>query len=170
MSRLKTSKTLFKSYGFSKLKKKNEDYEVLINSDLRQKEELKVLKKKIEGLEDEVKRKVNEIGEMKMVNDQCTKKISVYRNIFSDLDVKVLHLEKLGNELMGSGVRPAIWRFLSVTESSRLPPPPGFEEIVPKPKKLTKSKLLEIIVIDDDDDDEHDLINICSSKRKRVSG
>ncbi|GJZ99338.1 telomere repeat-binding factor 4-like protein [Tanacetum coccineum] len=86
-----------------KLKKKNEDYEVLIHSDSRHKEELKVLKKKIEGLEDEVKRKVNNIGEMKMMNDQCIKKISVYRNIFPDLDVKVLCLEKLGNELMGSG-------------------------------------------------------------------
>lgn len=53
-----------------------------------------------------------------------------------------------------------------MTESSRLPPPPGFEEIVPKPKKIRESKLVEIIQIEDDDDDDHDLINI--SKRKRV--
>lgn len=87
-----------------KLTKKREDYDqALIHSDLRHKEEIQVLKKKIEGLEDEVKKKVDDIDEMKKVNDQYTKKIRVNRNMFLDYDVRVLNLEKLGNELKGSG-------------------------------------------------------------------
>ncbi|PWA83899.1 hypothetical protein CTI12_AA163360 [Artemisia annua] len=85
-----------------KLTKKEMDYEALRKKQNETDKHNESLKKKIEGLEDELKKKVNDFDEMKKVNDQDRKKIRAYEKMVLDYDVKFSSLEKLGNELMGS--------------------------------------------------------------------
>ncbi|KAI3812784.1 hypothetical protein L1987_17496 [Smallanthus sonchifolius] len=106
-------------------------------------------------LNDELKKKQNEIDAIRKLNDEYERKFRVYEKRCLDFDHKVLNLEKLAKESV-------CFRSSSVSlenkEQKDCAAESNRETLFCEKKdskKKTEPKLKEIIHIDDDDDDDH---------------